>query len=64
MEIFSAKNLSLANYLIKNGCKVIKIRKNPLFKSMVLIDFMYDDVLTNGLETWRKIKGYERIIKE
>ena len=64
MEIFSAKNLSLANHLIKNGCKVIKIRKNPLFKSMVLIDFMHDDVLTNSLEVWRKIKGHERMIKE
>ena len=64
MEIFSAKNLSLANHLIKNGCKVIKIRKNPLFKSMVLIDFMYNDILTNSLEDWRKIKGHERMIKE
>ena len=31
---------------------------------MVLIDFMYDNILTNSLEDWRKIKGHERMIKE
>lgn len=64
MKVFSAKNLSLANYLIENGCNVIKIKKNPQFNSMVLIDFIYDSVLMNNLTIWKKIKEDERKAKE
>lgn len=64
MKVFSAKNLSLANYLIENGCNVIKINKNPQFNSMVLIDFIYDSILMNNLTIWKKIKEDERKAKE
>lgn len=63
MKIFSAKNLSLANYLIDNGCKVIRVKKNLNFKTMVLIDFEYDDALTKALAQWTKTKHDERVAK-
>ena len=63
MKIFSAKNLSLANYLIKCGCKVAEVKKNPNFKTMILIDFEYNDNLTKALTEWTTAKKSEREAK-
>lgn len=63
MKIFSAKNLSLANYLIDNGCRVVRIKKNLNFKTMILIDFEYTDTLTKALAAWTKAKHDERVAK-
>lgn len=63
MKIFSAKNLSLANYLIDNNCTVIRVKKNPNFKTMILVDFEYNDVLTKALAEWTKAKHEERVAK-
>lgn len=63
MKIFSAKNLSLANYLIDNDCTVVGIKKNPDFKTMILVDFEYNDVLTAVLSSWKKNKHDERVAK-
>lgn len=63
MKIFSAKNLSLANYLIDNGCKVIRLKKNLNFKTMILIDFEYTETLANALSVWTKTKHDECLAK-
>lgn len=63
MKIFSAKNLSLANYLIANGCPALEVKKNPSFGTMVLIDFAYDENLCKALTTWTNNKKIEREAK-
>lgn len=51
--MFVCKSISLANYLILNNSKLIKIDKNKTNEKYLVFLFEKDDLLEKNLHRWR-----------
>ena len=51
--MFVCKSLSLANYLIANDLKLIKIDRDKVNKNYLVFLFEKNEMLENALSKWR-----------
>lgn len=55
--MFVCKSKRLANYLIENGCQVIRIDTDQKSKGFLVFLFNKNELLSNNLEKWRVDKS-------
>lgn len=55
--MFVCKSKRLANYLIENGCQLIKIDTDQKSKGFLVFLFNKNEVLSKNLEKWRVDKS-------
>lgn len=55
--MFVCKSKRLANYLIENGCQLIKIDTDQKSKGFLVFLFKKNEVLSKKLEKWRVDKS-------
>lgn len=51
--VFCCKGKRLANYLISNGCKIIRIDNDQRADGYLVFIFVLDEVLKESLEKWK-----------
>lgn len=52
--MFVCKSISLANFLISNGCILIKIDKDKVSNDYLIFLFKKNENLKNALDKWNK----------
>lgn len=52
-ELFVCKSISLANYLLKNDCKLIKIDKDQKNRNFLVFLFYKNSDLKSALDSWK-----------
>lgn len=52
-NVFCCKGKRLANYLIEQGCKIIRIDNDQRANSFLVFIFEYNDLLKYSLEKWK-----------
>ena len=55
--MFVCKSISLANYLIANNSKLIKIDRDKENKDFLVFLFKKNQTLENSLSKWRRINS-------
>jgi hypothetical protein len=51
-KVFCCKGKRLANYLIEQGCKIIRIDNDQKSNGFLVFIFEYNDILKYSLEKW------------
>lgn len=52
--MFICKSMRLANYLLKNNCRIIRIDKDQKAKDFLVFIFSKDEKLNKALFEWNK----------
>lgn len=50
--MFVCKSITLANYLLENNCKLVKIDKDKVNKNYLVFLFQKNNVLVSLLNNW------------
>lgn len=60
--MFCCKGMRLANFMIKNGCKLVRIDTNRIMKGFLVFIFEEDEHISESLRKWREVKDtYQKI---
>lgn len=60
--MFCCKGMRLANFMIENGCKLVRIDTNRIMKGFLVFIFEEDEHVSESLRKWREVKDtYQKV---
>lgn len=63
--MFCCKGMRLANFMIENGCKLVRIDTNRIMKGFLVFIFEEDEHVSESLRKWREVKDtYQKVPHE